>query len=117
VVEQFLFGAPRSAILDQYGYLITWNPHNSLLWVASIFGVFGLAFYLAYIVIAMRGIYQRAKESPLWHGIFVGFAIAFVWSFVEIIVLTPAFEIMLALAYGLSKTNPATPQTAINAAA
>jgi hypothetical protein len=40
-----------------------------------------------------------------------------VWSFVEIIVLTPAFEIMLALAYGLSKTNPATPQTAINAAA
>lgn len=101
-LDHLPIGAPRSAILEQYGYLITWNPHNSILWLVSLFGVIGLSCYAAYVYLTMSGIYTKAKESPLWTGILFGLGIMLVWSLFEIIVLTPAFEILLAVLYGLS---------------
>jgi magnesium-transporting ATPase (P-type) len=99
--DHFLVGAPRSALLDKYGYMITWNPHNSVIWIISIFGTWGLMFYGAYVFFGMRSIYRQATE-PLWLGIFVGLAVAFAWSMFEIIVLTPAFEILMAVIFGVA---------------
>jgi hypothetical protein len=102
VMDHPFLGSPRSAILDKYGYLLTWNPHNSLLWITALFGVWGLACYVAYISAALRSFYRRATGSPMWLGILAGICVALAWSMLEIIVLTPGFEILLALLYGLS---------------
>lgn len=89
-------GQPRQYVLDSLGVTTTWNPHNSVLFLVSIFGLFGLAFYLAYVAIALRTIFVRAATSSVWTGVFVGLLVALVWSTVEIVVMTPAFEVLLA---------------------
>lgn len=97
-----IFGAPRSVLLDDLSNSITWSPHNSLLWVAANFGLLGLVAYCAYVWIVMREIAIAGASSRLWTGIFVGTAMVLVWSLVEIIALTPAFEILFAALYALA---------------
>ncbi|TPK91797.1 O-antigen ligase family protein [Mesorhizobium sp. B2-4-17] len=97
-----IIGAPRSVVLVQLGYSITWNPHNSVLWIVTHFGLLGLAAYCAYVWIVMREIAKAAATSRLWTGVFVGVAMILSWSLVENIVLTPAFEILFAALYALA---------------
>jgi hypothetical protein len=97
-----LIGAPRSVFLVELGNSITWNPHNSVLWVAVNFGLVGLAAYCTYLWIVMREIANAAASSDLWMGVFVGSVMAVAWGFEEIIVLTPAFEILMASMYVLA---------------
>ncbi|TPN43197.1 O-antigen ligase family protein [Mesorhizobium sp. B1-1-7] len=96
-----IIGAPRSVYLVEMDNSITWNPHNSILWVAVNFGLVGLLAYIAYVWIAMREIAKAALTSDLWKGVFVGVAMILAWSLEEIIVLTPAFELLLAALYML----------------
>ncbi|RUU81291.1 O-antigen ligase [Mesorhizobium sp. M7A.F.Ca.MR.362.00.0.0] len=102
LLDHPLFGAPRSVFLVELGNSVTWNPHNSVLWVAVNFGLIGLAAYLAYVGIVMREVAKAAETSPLFTGAFVGLALVLVWSLVEIIALTPAFEILMAATYSLA---------------
>jgi len=97
-----LFGAPRSYILDAQNISILWNPHNSLIHYAAIFGLVGLAIYLVYAVVVLRTFGRLMETSAVWKGIFYGFAILYAWSFFESIALTPAFEILIASLYALA---------------
>ncbi|UCI33430.1 O-antigen ligase family protein [Mesorhizobium sp. B4-1-4] len=100
-----IVGAPRSVYLIEMGYSITWNPHNSILWLAVNFGLIGVAGYGAYVWIAVREIAKAAVSSSLWTGVFVGMVALLAWSFEEIIVLTPAFELLLAAMYSLARAS------------
>ena len=102
IARRPLLGAQRSLIIDEQGYNIIWNPHNSLIWIAANFGLIGLALYLGYLATALRAIAQAARYSGLWAGALVGVSVLLVWSLVEIIVLTPAFEILFATVYVLA---------------
>lgn len=98
-----ILGAPRSVYLVELGNSITWNPHNSILWIVINFGLIGLVAYGAYVWIALRDVARAASFSPVWSGVFVGLVVTLAWSLEEIIVLTPAFEILLASMYGLAR--------------
>ena len=98
-------GAPRSVFLVELGNNITWNPHNSILWVAVNFGFVGLVAYCVYVWIVMREIAKAAAVSDMWKGIFVGIVLILAWSLEEIIALTPAFELLLAALYSLARNR------------
>ena len=99
-----LFGAPRSLILDENGFNIVWSPHSSVLQLAVYFGMAGVALYAAYVWTVFRTLARLSGSSDLWAGISVGLSIAFAWSLLEMIVITPAFEILLASLYALAST-------------
>ena len=100
--EHPIFGSPRSYFVDQFGLTVFWNPHNAILWVGSLFGIAGIILYAAYLWCALESIWRMANASDLWRGVYVGAFIAVIWSLIEPIVLTPAFEIFLAAMYGIS---------------
>lgn len=83
-----LIGAPRSVVLIELGNRITWNPYNSVLWLAVNFGLIGVVSYCSYVWLAMREI-AKAAAADLWRGIFVGMILTLAWGLEEIIVLTP----------------------------
>jgi hypothetical protein len=97
-----LFGAPRSLILEENGFNIVWSPHCSVLQMAVYFGIAGVALYAAYVWSVFRTLSGLSGSSDLWAGISVGLSIAFAWSLLEIIVITPAFEILVASLYALA---------------
>jgi hypothetical protein len=100
-----IFGMPRSEILDVFNFSIVWNPHNLLLWALAISGLIGLGLYLAYLFVALSAIYESSKTSKLWSGVFFGLVAALSWSLVEIIAMTPAFDILLACLYCLARNR------------
>lgn len=110
-----ILGAPRSVFLDELGYSIAWNPHNSVLWVAANFGLLGLAAYACYVAIALVEIGRAAVGSRLWTGVLLGVVIVLAWSLVENIVLTPAFEILFASLYILARNSRRRPNPVLAA--
>lgn len=100
-----IIGAPRSVSLVALDHNITWNPHNSVLWIAVNFGIIGIAAYVVYIWIIMRELGSRARHSEIWMGILIGVATILIWSLLEAIILTPAFEILLATLYVLAHSS------------
>lgn len=104
IKENFVFGMPRSEAALRYGQEIMQSPHNSVIKIALLFGVGGLVLYAAYVIVAMRCIYRQAKNFSIWRGIFVGLLLIYVWSLGEIIVLTPGFEILVALLYAFARS-------------
>lgn len=100
-----LLGAPRSTFLEEFGYEVIWNPHNGVLWLIANFGIVGLAAYCAYALLVMTEFARAAQTSRLWLGVLVGAAIGLAWSFTEIIVMTPAFEILLATLYAIARAG------------
>jgi O-antigen ligase/polysaccharide polymerase Wzy-like membrane protein len=107
VAQHPLIGAPRSHILEQFNLNITWNPHNSLLWVIAFSGVLGLFFYVSFLLVSLARIHRNIPGSPLWAGVFFGFVILVMWSFVEPIALTPAFDVLLAALYAVARNAQA----------
>jgi hypothetical protein len=89
-------------ILDENGFNIVWSPHSSVLQLAVYFGIAGVALYAAYVWTVFRTLAGLSRSSDLWAGISVGLSIAFAWSLLEIIVITPAFEILVASLYALA---------------
>jgi hypothetical protein len=103
-----VFGLPRSEILNVFNFSIVWNPHDIFLWAFAISGLIGVAFYGAYVVVAFSAIHEASKNSTLWSGIFFGLIAVLAWSLVEIIAMTPAFEILLACLYSLARNRTLT---------
>lgn len=100
-----LFGMPRSQILQVFNFSIIWNPHDILLWAVAVSGFIGLAFYASYLFVALSAIYKASISSKLWNGIFFGLTVVLGWSLVEIIAMTPAFDILLACLYCLARNR------------
>nr|CAD6436856.1 hypothetical protein REQ54_04115 [Rhizobium sp. Q54] len=98
----WLWGAPRSNVMLHMGFDQTWSPHNSVASLALHFGLFGLVVYAFYVWSALRAIWELGRFSEFWLGIFVALCVMYVWSLVEIIVLTPAVEILVATFYGVA---------------
>lgn len=103
IVRHPWFGIPRSEIVRIFGHPITWHPHNGLLQVLVLFGVIGAACYVIYLVLVLRTIQRRATDSDLWRGIFAGLCIVLCWSTIEIVLLTPHFQLLVAVLYGLAR--------------
>jgi hypothetical protein len=95
-------GAARSYILERDALTPAWHPHNSVLSVAVFFGSVGVVAYLVYVAIALRGLASAARDSAVWAGIFIAANMVLLWSLVEVIVLTPAFEILFASLYAFA---------------
>ena len=95
-------GTPRSETVRLFGYPITWHPHNSILHLLVVFGVIGTVAYAAYLAVVLGAFGHRARESPLWRGITAGTVVMLLWSLVEVIVLSPAFEVLIAGLYALA---------------
>jgi len=98
-----ILGAARSFVMEQQDVSITWNPHNWLLYIATYYGVIGLAAYIAYVVLGLRAIYRAGQSSDLWAGVFIGLVTLLLWGLVEIIVLSPAYEILFATLFALAR--------------
>lgn len=108
VADHAVIGAPRSLVLDDHNFNIVWSPHSSILQLAVYFGAAGLALYAAYVWVVFRSLGQLSKSSDLWAGISVGLSLTFAWSLLEIIVITPAFEILFATTYALAHCRRST---------
>ncbi|TPN57175.1 O-antigen ligase family protein [Mesorhizobium sp. B1-1-7] len=105
-----VIGSPRSVLLVEMGNSITWNPHNCLLWAAVNFGLVGLVAYCGYAFIVLREVWIASRSSSLWTGVFVGLMMMMAWGLEEIVVLTPAFEVLFAAMYALARNkNVASP--------
>ena len=105
-------GTARSEIVRLFGYPITWHPHNSILHLLVVFGVIGTAAYAAYLAVVLGAFGHRARGSPLWRGITAGTVVMLLWSLVEVIVLSPAFELLLAGLYALACAGTPGPRAA-----
>lgn len=99
------FGAPRSVRMEEFGVNELWSPHSSVATLVMNFGLVGLAAYAAYVGVALNQFYRLATNSRLWAGVFFAFVIIFAWSLLEIIVMTPAFEILLASFYAVARAR------------
>ena len=95
-------GMPRSEIVRLFGYPITWHPHNSILHLFVLFGIIGAVAYSAYMAVVLRAFERRARVSAVWRGITAGTVVMLLWSMVEIIVLSPAFELLMAALYSVA---------------
>lgn len=100
-----LFGMPRSEILNTFNFSVVWNPHDIILWAIAISGVIGLAFYAAYLFVAFAALYAASQSSKLWRGIFFASIATLVWSLVEVVAMTPAFDILVACLYCLARNR------------
>jgi hypothetical protein len=94
-----LIGAPRSEVIREFAYPLSWHPHNSILHLLVLFGVLGTIGYLAYAGLVLKAAAIHARQSRVWSGITAGVAITLLWSLVEIVDLTPAFELLMAGIY------------------
>jgi hypothetical protein len=98
-----LFGMPRSEIVNTFNFSIVWNPHDVFLWAFAITGLMGVVLYASYVYVVLKSMYRAAVESRLWLGILIGSVVVLAWSLVEIIAMTPAFEILFACLYCLAR--------------
>lgn len=107
IADHWLLGAPRSAIMAEHDLGLLWSPHNSVASLLLNFGVLGVALYAGYVSLALREFSLLGKSSSLWAGVFYAFLLLFAWSLVEIIVMTPAFEILLASLFAMAHVQRA----------
>ena len=88
-------GTPRSETVRLFGYPITWHPHNSILHLLVVFGSSGRS-PTRRIWRSCSGPSATARAYSVWRGITAGGVVMLLWSLVEIIVLSPAFELLIA---------------------
>ncbi|GLO14106.1 hypothetical protein PPUJ20028_26880 [Pseudomonas putida] len=101
IADNPLIGAPRS----EYFYIfngLAWDPHNSILNMLLLLGVGGTAIYLFYLYCVMSLFSQMARGSRFWRSVFMASAVTLLWSCFEVILLTPAFDTLLASLFALA---------------
>ncbi len=99
LVQQPLFGVPRSefsVIFDGKA----WDPHNSILHLMLLLGGLGTFIYLVYIGLMVSLFARLSRDSVFWRSILVGVLVTLVWSLFEVVLLTPAYDILLAVMFG-----------------
>lgn len=109
----WITGGARSYIMQIIDVGVYWNPHNTILWVAVIFGVLGLLIYSLYYVVVMKAIYIQAKSSCLWQGVYVGVAIMMAWGMLDVIALAPSYEMLVGALYGVAYMRSQQRQTVL----
>ena len=101
IADNPLIGTPRS----EYFYIfngLAWDPHNSILNMLLLLGVGGTAVYLFYLYCVMSLFSQMARGSRFWRSVFMASAVTLLWSCFEVILLTPAFDTLLASLFALA---------------
>lgn len=101
IADHPLIGTPRS----EYFYIfngLAWDPHNSILNMLLLLGVGGTAVYLFYLYCVMRLFSQLASSSTFWRSVFIASAVTLLWSLFEVVLLTPAYDTLLASLFALA---------------
>lgn len=101
IQDNWLIGAPRSAIVTTYEYPANWHPHNWVLWSMAFVGLLGTIWYVAYAGSIGRLIW-KLREDRVWAGVGAAGAALLLWGLVEIIFMTPAVSILFGALGGLA---------------
>jgi hypothetical protein len=99
-----LFGVPRSEYLRIFNGL-AWDPHNSILNLLILVGVVGLAIYGYYLYIVVSTFRKLAHDSLIWKSIYYAVSVSLIWSLFEVILLTPAYDILLAVLFCFARSR------------
>lgn len=113
IVDNPLLGTPRSEYLYIFNGL-AWDPHNFILNILLLLGVAGTSVYLLYLFYVMRVFYRLANNSPFWRSVLVASAVTLLWSLFEVVLLTPAYDTLLASLFGVAIASFSRP-TSVNA--
>lgn len=100
-VDYPIIGAPRSEYLYIFNGL-AWDPHNSVLNLLLLLGVFGASIYFYYVYKILSLFAKLSKVSMFWRSVFVASVVTLLWSLFEVVLLTPAYDILLASLFGLA---------------
>ncbi|HKS11984.1 MAG TPA: O-antigen ligase family protein [Pseudomonas sp.] len=101
IAEYPLFGTPRS----EYFYIfngLAWDPHNSILNLLLLLGSVGTVIYLAYLYLMLSLFAKLGRDSVFWRSVYIASIVTLVWSMFEVVLLTPAYDIVMATMYGLA---------------
>ena len=101
IAEYPLFGVPRS----EYFYIfngLAWDPHSSLLNLLLLLGGVGTLIYLVYLYLMLSLFAELGRGSVFWRSVYIASVVSLVWSMFEVVLLTPAYDIVLATMYGLA---------------
>lgn len=102
-----LFGVPRSLYKDALEVALPghniWDPHNSVLHLLVSYGLIGLGFYVAYVIIIFREFYNASLTSKFWKGVCWGYSLLLCWSLFEAVLLTPAIELFQAYLFIMAR--------------
>lgn len=99
-----LFGVPRSEYLKIFNGL-AWDPHNSILNLLILVGVVGFALYGYYLYVVLSTFRRLAHDSLMWKSIYYAVSVSLVWSLFEVILLTPAYDILLSVLFCFARSR------------
>lgn len=81
-----------------------WGVHNSVLLMLLNYGVFGLIFYLTYLVVIYKNILLAEKMDSRFFYLRAVFFVLLMFGFYEPLVGSAAFEVLLALVFVLARS-------------
>ncbi len=82
-----------------------WGVHNSILLILLNYGVFGLIFYVSYIVVIYRNIFLAEKVDCRFFYVRVVFLVLLIFGFYEPLIGSAAFEMLLAFIFVLARSQ------------
>lgn len=82
-----------------------WGVHNSVLLIILNYGVFGLIFYSAYLVIIYKNLLLAEKVDGRFFYLRAVFLVLLIFGFYEPLVGSAAFEVLLALVFVLARAQ------------
>jgi hypothetical protein len=99
-----LFGAPRSVYLQIF-HGLAWDPHNSVLNLLILLGVTGTIVYAYFLFVIIKTFRELAFDSLIWKAVYYAVIVSLVWSLFEVILLTPAYDILLAVLFCFARSR------------
>lgn len=82
-----------------------WGVHNSVLLIILNYGIFGLIFYLAYLVVIYKNILLAEKIDGRFFYLRAVFLVLLIFGFYEPLIGSAAFEMLLALVFVLARSQ------------
>ena len=82
-----------------------WGVHNSILLIILNYGIFGLIFYLTYLLIIYRSIVLAENLDSRFFYLRAAFLALLIFGFYEPLVGSAAFEVLLALVFVLARSR------------
>ncbi|WP_439878160.1 O-antigen ligase family protein [Pseudomonas prosekii] len=98
VLEYPLFGTPRSTYLQIF-HGLAWDPHNSVLNLLILVGLAGTAVYACFLFVVIKTFRELSFDSLIWKAVYYAVIVSLIWSLFEVILLTPAYDILLAVLF------------------
>lgn len=107
-INQFIkfpwFGSPRSEYLHIFQGA-AWDPHNSVLNLLILVGATGAAIYGYFLFIVLKTFRLLSFNSVVWKSIYYAVIVSLIWSLFEVILLTPAYDILLAVLFCFARSQ------------